>query len=259
MFKEKYPATWSFHHSTCRSGLNMLQLQHADSNPGTFKEYLSSPVIDLPVPKIPEADFKDLIYNRYSCRKFKNEALQLQDIANTLFAGYGARDLVMMGNSEFRERSIPSGGGLYSLELYLLVTNVAGLQPGIYHYGIAPAILELVKAIELPKSFLDNLFLHQPYVAEAPVIIIATSVIERTMKKYFDRGYRYILLEAGHCFQNINLMAAACKLGSLNIGGFFDMDLCNVLGIDIEEEIPLYAMALGLPAAAGMQGRMGGV
>ena len=43
--------------------------------------------------------------------------------------------------------------------------------------------------------------------------------------------------EAGHAFQNMNLMSTACQLGSLNIGGFFDNDICKILGIDSEDEI----------------------
>jgi hypothetical protein len=40
--------------------------------------------------------------------------------------------------------------------------------------------------------------------------------------KYEDRSYRYILFEAGHVFQNINLCAAAFDISALNMGGFYD-------------------------------------
>jgi SagB-type dehydrogenase family enzyme len=166
------------------------------------------------------------------------------------------REIVMVDNNEFRARTVPSGGGLYPLELYLLVKNVEGLEAGVYHYVINPALLEQVKKIELPSSFIETLFMHQPYVAEASLVIVATAVLERNMKKYGDRGYRYILYEAGHSFQNMNLMAAACNLGSLNVGGFFDMDMLKVLSIDFEEEIPLYAMAIGIPDGPPNQARM---
>ncbi len=42
-------------------------------------------------------------------------------------------------------------------------------------------------------------------------------------------------------------MSTACGEGSVNIGGFFDNDLCKILAIDREDEIPLYAMAVGVP------------
>jgi SagB-type dehydrogenase family enzyme len=256
MFKEKYPGAWTFHYRTCRSELNTLQLQHADSMQESYKEYLSAATVLLPEVKIPPAKFADLLFERYSCRRFKNEPLDLQDVVNILFAGYGKCNTLVLGNNEFIERTVPSGGGLYPLELYLIAMNITGLEPGIYHYVITPGLLEVIKKVKLPKYFLENLFMQQPYVADASMIIVATSVIERTMKKYFDRGYRYILFEAGHSFQNMNLMAATCKLGSMNIGGFFDADMCQVLGVDIEEEVPLYAMAVGVPDGNSITARI---
>ncbi|MEO6220544.1 MAG: hypothetical protein ABIO81_08960 [Ginsengibacter sp.] len=53
--------------------------------------------------------------------------------------------------------------------------------------------------------FISNSFLDQPYVAGAAVQVIACSMQTRCMQKYEDRGYRYILFEAGHIFQNMNL------------------------------------------------------
>jgi nitroreductase len=56
-----------------------------------------------------------------------------------------------------------------------------------------------------------------------------------------------MLYEAGHDFQNINLMCTALGLGSLNLGGFFDDDMIRLIGLDGDDEVPLYAMAIGVP------------
>ena len=52
------------------------------------------------------------------------------------------------------------------------------------------------------------------------------------MGKYGARGYRFALLEAGHQAENICLMAVQLGLDSLCIGGFHDMSLNTILGID---------------------------
>lgn len=49
--------------------------------------------------------------------------------------------------------------------------------------------------------------------------------------------------------QNINLTAVALELGSLNLGGFFDNDMSTLLNLNPEEELPLYSVAVGAPAA----------
>ena len=56
-----------------------------------------------------------------------------------------------------------------------------------------------------------------------PVIII-TGVLDRTRIKYKDRGYRYVLLEAGHMSQNICLLATELGLSSCALGGYIDSE-----------------------------------
>ena len=58
-----------------------------------------------------------------------------------------------------------------------------------------------------------------------------------------------MLLEAGHVFQNMNLIATSIGLGHLNLGGFFDDELAQLLGLQLEFEVPIYAMALGVKKA----------
>jgi len=106
-----------------------------------------------------------------------------------------------------------------------------------------------VQAIDLPRAFLTYLFMGQPWVAEAAVICVLSFVGARSLTKYGDRGYRYALIEAGHTMQNLNLAAAACGLGSVDLGGFYDDELAVLAGLDVEREIPLYCCAIGRPDA----------
>jgi SagB-type dehydrogenase family enzyme len=142
---------------------------------------------------------------------------------------------------------VPSGGGLYPLELYAIVLNVSGLTGGIYHYNALNHLLERIRDGSTPKNLLSELFIGQPYVAQSGFVLVLTGVFDRLLWKYEDRGYRYLLFEAGHAAQNTNLAAAALGLGSVNLGGFFDVDLLTLLQLDGEEEAPLYAVAIGQP------------
>jgi SagB-type dehydrogenase family enzyme len=65
------------------------------------------------------------------------------------------------------------------------------------------------------------------------------------MRKYGDRGYRYILIEAGHVGQNAMLSCENLELASLALGGFLDAPLADLLGIDAGDELPIYAIAVG--------------
>jgi SagB-type dehydrogenase family enzyme len=79
----------------------------------------------------------------------------------------------------------------------------------------------------------------------ASLTIFITALFERTVFKYGERGYRFILLEAGHVAQNINLVAAALGLGCLNIGGFFDREIDDFLSLDGITHSTIYMIAIG--------------
>jgi len=245
MFREEYPLTWEYHRNTCRWTHNIPDLPDEKNQNSFYKEYSGKKLISLPGDDYPDAAIGNLIRQRHSCRSFAKYSLKLSELSVILNSGYGVNAISFFENMEFFERSVPSGGGLYPLELYVITMDVEELRQGIYHYFIYPAGLEEIRTLEINPLYISDLFMNQPYVASASAIVICTSVLRRNMMKYGDRGYRYILIEAGHCFQNMNLVAEGLDLGTLNLGGFFDTEIAALLDIDIEEEVPLYAIAIG--------------
>jgi len=153
----------------------------------------------------------------------------------------GALDLV--------DRPVPSAGGLYPLEVNLIVRAVDGLDPGVYHFVPAADGLEQLRSDPIPKSLLTYLFMGQPWVAQAALTAVLSAVPGRTLPKYGDRGYRYLLIEAGHVGQNLTLVASALGLGVVSLGGFFDDEVAGILRLDTEHEVPLYALAIGITSA----------
>lgn len=63
-------------------------------------------------------------------------------------------------------------------------------------------------------------------------MVFITALFARASFKYREQGYRFALLEAGQVAQNLNLVANALGLGTVNIGGFFDRDIDALLEID---------------------------
>jgi SagB-type dehydrogenase family enzyme len=101
---------------------------------------------------------------------------------------------------------------------------------------------------DVESGTLSNFLLAEAFAQHANVILFLTTVFKRTQRKYGPRGYRYVLLEAGHVAQNFCLLAAERNLGSLCIGGFMDYSTNRFLGIDGLEEAAIYAVAIGWPA-----------
>jgi SagB-type dehydrogenase family enzyme len=248
MFHEQYPVAWSYHRNTCRWPHNILSPAQGPSPVASFKEYLGTEPICLPEPVTLSGTLKDCIRARVSCRNFSDQPMNLSQLSTVASAAYGIKGLSYYDAYELLERPVPSGGGLYPLELYFVLRNVEKIDPGVYHYAPLVHGLETIRRLEVSRQFLGEIFLWQPYVGDASVIVLYAAVLERSLWKYSDRGYRYVLFEAGHVAQNVNLVAESLGLGSLNLGGFFDDQIAALLNIDPDEEVPLYGTALGVPA-----------
>ena len=247
MFRDEFPIAWHFHRNTSRWPYNRLRYQPDRRQTPPFKEYLDRTLRLLPQPQLPHAPLSELLTQRRSCRRFAARDLRLADLSALLHAAYGALGVIELGPLEQVNRPVPSGGGLYPLEIYAMVLRSSELSPGIYHFNPLHHGIEEITAGSPPPVFTTELFMNQPYVTEASCLLVTTAVIGRSMWKYEDRGYRYILFEAGHVAQNIALSAAALGLGALHLGGFFDLDLADLLELDVNAEVPLYVTAVGAP------------
>ena len=249
MFRDEYPIAWAYHRRTSRFPFNMHGLNFETFETPQFKEDVDAETVELEAPAVPSLALGDVLKGRSSCRRFAPEPISVAQLGSLLHWSYGVLRISELG-SEFCERPVPSGGGLYPLELYVLAQRIDGLDGGVHHYVPLGHRLELVRRDPLPTMLTAEMFLGQPYLIDAGAVIIITAVVERSLWKYEDRGYRYILLEAGHVAQNLNLCAQSHGLASLNLGGFFDDDVMGLLKLDDEHEIVLYGVAVGRPQTA---------
>jgi SagB-type dehydrogenase family enzyme len=86
---------------------------------------------------------------------------------------------------------------------------------------------------------------QQDLVESAAAVIFITAIFARSTFKYGDRGYRFILLEAGHLAQNANLAAQGMGLATTNIGGYADRLVDRYLDLDGLNESTVYVLLIG--------------
>jgi SagB-type dehydrogenase family enzyme len=221
------------------------QLGEEQSYEVRFKEM---PGIGDPIPLSGIEDggaFLDLIGRRSSCREFAVGKLALDALAELLAGTQGlTRTVTFPDGFETRTRPVPSAGGLYPLELYLVLQRVETLADGLYHYNVRDHALEPLRA-GFDSSALAEAVLAAPLLENANVLVFMTAVFERTLHKYGNRGYRYILLEAGHAAQNLCLLATERGLATLCVGAFIDNAVNAFLELDPRTELPLYCVGVG--------------
>jgi SagB-type dehydrogenase family enzyme len=212
------------------------------AKPETYKTYpTAKKTITLPKLEFDvDIKFWNVIINRKSIRKFKNEPIAQSQLGFLLFGMTGLTRIF----PNFAFRTVPSAGGLFPIEVYPLINNVEDLDQGIYHYNIPNHSLELLKEgdyrAEISKACLD-----QEIAYKSAVNFVWTAQIERSRWKYLQRCYRYIYLDAGHIGQNFYLVAEALGLGACTIGAIFDDEINALLDIDSLIETAIYVGVVG--------------
>jgi SagB-type dehydrogenase family enzyme len=141
-------------------------------------------------------------------------------------------------------RAAPSAGALYPIELYAVVHDVAGMEPGLYHYAVRQHALEVLQQEDLRFAIMQA-GLGQASLGQANVCFALSAIFQRTRWRYRERTYRYVMLEAGHVGQNLYLAATSLGLGACAIGAFDDDNLNDLLGLDGKEEAALYMITVG--------------
>ena len=179
------------------------------------------------------------VAERRSVRDYSPAPLKVEEVSQLLWAAQG---ITAGGNHALR--AAPSAGALYPIESYLVVNNVTGLQPGVYHYRVVGHQLELIREGRFGDQLADAA-LGQEMCAAAPVVFVWTAIIQRSRWKYKQRAYRYIYLDAGHIAAHVSLAAVALGLGSCQIGAFFDEEVDAIIRVDGREEFAVYLTSVG--------------
>ncbi|MBU3228917.1 SagB/ThcOx family dehydrogenase [Clostridium algidicarnis] len=206
-------------------------------------------VIKLPDPnsKLTTLNLFDVIFKRRSVRSFSNEPMTFEELSTILFYSSG-----MTGKYDKTDDktykclfAYPSAGALMPLDSYILINNVKDINPGIYYYDPIKHVLKFIKGIEwneLPKiTFSYNLS------KQAAFVIYILGSMRLTGYKYGDRGYRFMLLEAGHLAQNIYLTSTGIGGGAVASGGFLDVEVLELLDLNDKDMFVLYEMIIGKP------------
>lgn len=142
-------------------------------------------------------------------------------------------------------RAQASGGARYPIEVYPLVLRSGeGLPAGLYHYNVKLHALETLWDKSFTKEELKDYFVYE-WTADASVVFLMTAVFWRNQMKYGERGYRYVLIEAGHIGQNLYLVSEALGLKCCALGGTKDERVEELLDIDGVNESLVYAVAVG--------------
>lgn len=201
-----------------------------------YKGYPRLEEVKLPKPSLSsKTSFSEVLKKRSSKRDFANNPLTRQEISSLLYFCCGERLEDNIGR-----RFYPSAGAMYPIEVYLLLRK-SEIGQGLYHYYVRSNTLERIG--EINSRMLA--FTNQEWIKKAQCIVILTAVFNRNTKKYGDRGYRHVMMEAGGLIQNFYLVSSALNLACCASGGYIDDKINKALGIDGVKEAVVAVLAIG--------------
>ena len=188
----------------------------------------------------------ELLKKRKSSRVYTQEDMSLLQLSFLLWAAQGIKSI--RGRSYATIRTAPCGGARHPFETYLLVRQVEGLLPGVYHYLPMTHQLELLEELEDREAMtqlVDLSLCGQAWAAKANVVFYWSFVPYRSEWRYGIYAHRMVLADLGHVGENLYLACTALGLGTCGIGAY-DQALCDkTFRLDGEEEFVVYAETVG--------------
>ncbi len=174
------------------------------------------------VEKTSETNFAKLLNSRQSVRSFTNDTVAFQSIVTMLWSAYG--------QLQSGSRTTPSAGALYPLRLTLgLMRQTGKLELGVYDIWLGLPGKVGFRLISSDIQKFMRSFVDPEMVEQSNGVIVVSGSFDISAEKYSNRSMLFVTLEAGHVAQNIHLAASELKIGTVEIGGFFDSLLAECL------------------------------
>ena len=169
---------------------------------------------------------------RRSARQFASTPVPMAVVGQLLWAGQGTTDAA-------GRRTAPSAGGLYPLELYVVMADRT-----LHYLPEGHRVESRLDADVRPR--LQDAALDQHAVGAAPAIIVIISVTDRMAAKYGAQARDFVSIEVGHAAQNMLLEATALGLSAVPIGGFNPATVATVLALPPNDDVR-YLLPVGYP------------
>jgi putative peptide maturation dehydrogenase len=205
--------------------------------PGEFAEERTGPTVPLPGIERDGALFRALTARRTTRAFDPAVPMTLEQLDTVLRYVFGCHGFgTTTAGVVCIKRTSPSGGALQPIEAYPIVTNVEGIDSGIYHYNVRDHALTLLSelASDEGRRMTTSFMCGQSYFGAAHVSFVLTARFYRNHWKYrrHQRAYAGILMDAAHLSQTLYLVSGEVGLGAFVTIAINARDIERRLGVD---------------------------
>jgi SagB-type dehydrogenase family enzyme len=236
--KIEYPLIEELHQFSTLSSPESVRAWRAKDFPSIKigkqgEEYRLAP---LDVQDYPKKSIEEVILKRGSSRRFKPEAISLEDLS-TMF--------------QVATQGFPKDWGAgdrgFLNDLFIIVHAVEGLPAGAYRLDPHNGHLNLLGEGNFRRHS-AHLCLGQRLGGSASATVYYIADLELILEKYGNRGYRLAQMEAGITGGKLYLAAYALGHGATGLT-FFDDEIVDFFFAENAREEAIFVTALGKPAS----------
>ena len=243
MDNRKLEEVWKYHNSTKHPGMPPHYLDW-ENQPIPFKIYTTLDPIEIP-DDLPPTNIPALIAISTAITDRSIECLaSLKTLGRLLYFSAGITKKEKYPGGEIYFRAAACTGALYHIDLYLVTSDIDGLDAGVYHFGPHDFSLRRLRKGDF-RDVLVGATAEEPAVKSAPVTVICTSTFWRNSWKYQSRAYRHAFWDTGTLLANLLAISSAYKIPSSVVMGFVDSNINNLLGLDTNREVAVSLVPLG--------------
>ena len=201
------------HAQTAQGGRRKPRLR--DIPPARLRHPEALTTLSLPASDHESQPLADVLAARRSIRDFDSVPLTLTRLASFLDIAARVRGWLGPDSWQTTRRPSPSGGARHSLELYLVVKNVEGLDPGAYHYDPFDHALEYLQNWTAELAELQRRLICEQMLIDTapPVSFYLASYFRRVQCKYGTATLSFIYRDTGCLLQTLYLVATDLGLG----------------------------------------------
>jgi SagB-type dehydrogenase family enzyme len=177
----------------------------------------------------------DVIRRRGSTRRFERQPIAFSQLSTILSHATTGIAADFLGQ-----------GGASLLHIYLIVNAVEELPAGSYVFAAPEQALECLKTGDLREES-GHLCFEQALGADASAVVFFMADLDRMLRRFGNRGYRAVQLEAGIIGGKMYLGAYSLGLGASGLT-FYDNDVTAFFSPHAAGKSAIFVVALGRTA-----------
>ncbi|MFL6403132.1 MAG: SagB/ThcOx family dehydrogenase [Nitrososphaeraceae archaeon] len=192
----------------------------------------------------------EVILLRGSSRKFAKSPISFRQLSTILESSTREVPLDFLVENQGKT----AGTTATTIDIYMIVNEVEGLQRGGYFFNRSTSSIEQLKS-KVPREMSGYLCLGQPLFSDASVVFFLMTDLLAVLRTCGNRGYRASQFEAGILAGKIYLSAYAQQLGASG-STFFDDAVTEFFSPHAKDKSTMIAVGAGVTGYKARPGKV---